>query len=126
MNCSISQPRRAWSSTRRWSWPRRMAPRRRESLSTACWGRCCVAGANGPGSKMNERKRTQTAETVRCHLWVRGIVQGVVFRMFAERAARRLGLAGLVLNMPDGRVEIVVAWLQVMPESLMADVYQTA
>src|SRR5438876_8228414 len=28
----------------RWSWPRRMAPRPRESLSTACWGRCCVAG----------------------------------------------------------------------------------
>jgi len=71
---------------------------------------------------MNERKRTQTAETVRCHLWVRGIVQGVGFRMFAERAARRLGLAGLVRNLPDGRVEIVVEGLKVMLEAFIADV----
>ena len=71
---------------------------------------------------MNERKRTQTAETVRCHLWVRGIVQGVGFRMFAERAARRLGLAGLVRNLPDGRVEIVAEGPKETLETLIAEV----
>lgn len=45
--------------------------------------------------------------TVRAHVWVSGAVQGVGFRMFAERAARRLGLAGFARNLPDGRVEAV-------------------
>lgn len=37
---------------------------------------------------------------------VRGIVQGVGFRFFAERAARQLGLGGYVMNRRDGRVEV--------------------
>jgi acylphosphatase len=45
--------------------------------------------------------------TVRAHLWVSGAVQGVGFRMFAERAARRHGVAGFARNLPDGRVEAV-------------------
>jgi acylphosphatase len=45
--------------------------------------------------------------TVRCHLWVSGSVQGVGFRMFAERAARRHGVAGFARNLADGRVEAV-------------------
>lgn len=36
---------------------------------------------------------------------VRGRVQGVGFRMAAERKARRLGLAGTVRNLLDGSVE---------------------
>lgn len=38
---------------------------------------------------------------------VRGHVQGVGFRYFAMLAARRLGLAGTVRNMPDGTVEAI-------------------
>lgn len=38
---------------------------------------------------------------------VRGRVQGVGFRFFAERAARELGLFGWVRNLPDGSVETV-------------------
>jgi len=38
---------------------------------------------------------------------VRGIVQGVGFRFFAERTARGLGLRGWVRNRPDGSVETV-------------------
>lgn len=38
---------------------------------------------------------------------VRGHVQGVGFRYFAVLAARRLGLAGTVRNMPDGAVEAI-------------------
>jgi acylphosphatase len=42
-------------------------------------------------------------------LMVRGRVQGVGFRYFAERTAARLGLAGWVRNRADGSVEAVAA-----------------
>jgi acylphosphatase len=35
---------------------------------------------------------------------VEGRVQGVGFRTFAQRRAERLGLAGFVMNLKDGRV----------------------
>jgi acylphosphatase len=38
--------------------------------------------------------------------YVNGMVQGVGFRYFAQRAAQRLGLAGYVRNLADGRVEV--------------------
>lgn len=38
--------------------------------------------------------------------YVSGIVQGVGFRFFVERAANRLGIAGYVKNLRDGRVEV--------------------
>ena len=42
---------------------------------------------------------------MRRHYLVRGRVQGVGYRYFAWRHGRRLGLAGWVRNLPDGRVE---------------------
>lgn len=44
---------------------------------------------------------------MRGHLWISGSVQGVGFRMFAERAARRRGVTGFARNLADGRVEAV-------------------
>jgi acylphosphatase len=38
--------------------------------------------------------------------FVSGIVQGVGFRYFAQRAAERLHLSGYARNLPDGRVEV--------------------
>lgn len=38
--------------------------------------------------------------------FVSGIVQGVGFRFFAERAAQNLGIAGYTRNLSDGRVEV--------------------
>ena len=43
--------------------------------------------------------------SVRCI--VSGLVQGVWFRAWTREQALRLGLAGWVRNLPDGRVEIL-------------------
>jgi acylphosphatase len=44
----------------------------------------------------------------RVHVIIRGIVQGVGFRAFVVRNAKRLGAKGFVRNLPDGfSVEIV-------------------
>jgi acylphosphatase len=45
--------------------------------------------------------------TKRVRLTVTGVVQGVGFRMYAQREARHLGLGGFVRNLPGGEVEIV-------------------
>jgi acylphosphatase len=45
-------------------------------------------------------------ETLAKRFYVSGTVQGVGFRFFAENAAARLGIAGYVKNMFDGRVEV--------------------
>ncbi len=44
-------------------------------------------------------------DPVRVSLLISGIVQGVNFRYYTLEEARRLGVAGWVTNLPDGRVE---------------------
>jgi len=48
---------------------------------------------------------------------IRGRVQGVGFRYFAQRAAAQLGLAGYVRNLDDGRVEVYA----IGPEAKLSD-----
>lgn len=43
----------------------------------------------------------------RVHVFVSGKVQGVGFRDFTNAKASGLGLSGWVMNLPDGRVELV-------------------
>ncbi|MBN1929520.1 MAG: acylphosphatase [Chlorobiaceae bacterium] len=42
----------------------------------------------------------------RVHIIVRGLVQGVGFRMFVHREAAARSLSGWTRNLPDGTVEI--------------------
>jgi acylphosphatase len=44
----------------------------------------------------------------RFHIVVRGVVQGVGFRYYTDKEAKKLYLAGWVRNKPDGSVEIEV------------------
>ena len=48
----------------------------------------------------------------RADLLISGRVQGVFFRASAQQEAMRLGLAGEIRNLPDGRVEAVVEGLR--------------
>ena len=56
---------------------------------------------------------------MRVHIVVAGLVQGVGFRYFAFREARRLGLTGFVRNLPDRRVEIVAEGDRSLLETLV-------
>ena len=47
-----------------------------------------------------------------------GAVQGVGFRFFAERIAARLGIAGYVKNLFDGRVEVYAIGTTVQLDAL--------
>jgi acylphosphatase len=43
--------------------------------------------------------------TIRAHIVISGLVQGVCYRYFAFEEAQRLGVAGWVRNLPTGQVE---------------------
>ncbi|WP_126451335.1 acylphosphatase [Sulfodiicoccus acidiphilus] len=63
---------------------------------------------------------TEVVPTLR-RLYVRvsGRVQGVGFRNFVLRNAKRLGLRGYVVNLPDGTVEIVAEGHEEMLKRLL-------
>lgn len=77
------------------------------------------------------------SEEVRRHVVVRGRVQGVSYRSFAQRMARHIGVRGWVRNRPDGSVEALGAgpneqverWVAVLrhgpPFALVADLEET-
>jgi acylphosphatase len=53
--------------------------------------------------------------------FVSGMVQGVGFRFFVARSARRLGLAGYAKNLRDGRVEVYAVGPSVSLAALRSD-----
>lgn len=57
----------------------------------------------------------------RMRLTVTGTVQGVGYRFFAVRAARRLGLTGWVRNRSNGSVEVVAEGETGMLKELVAE-----
>jgi acylphosphatase len=76
-------------------------------------------------------------ETVRVHVWVSGVVQGVFYRAATVEQARAAGVAGWVRNLPDGRVEAVLegprdavervlAWMRIGPPRAVVDRVEAA
>ncbi len=55
-------------------------------------------------------------------VWVSGVVQGVGFRYFVYRLANQYGLAGIVKNLPDGRVYIEVEGPKEIIQAFLQDV----
>jgi acylphosphatase len=57
---------------------------------------------------------------VAADILVTGMVQGVYYRAFTQRAAVELGLSGWVRNLPDGRVQAVVEGPRAKVEELVS------
>jgi acylphosphatase len=57
---------------------------------------------------------------VRAHVRVKGLVQGVSFRVETHDRARARGIAGWVRNLPDGDVEAVFEGERDQVEELLA------
>lgn len=62
------------------------------------------------------------AERACLHIVVDGVVQGVGFRFFTERAAGRYNISGWVRNLPDGRVEIEVEGEEGVLNAFLGDI----
>lgn len=58
------------------------------------------------------------------HAFVSGRVQGVMYRDFTKRGARRLRLTGFVRNLPDGTVEVVAQGERDALEKLVARLHR--
>jgi acylphosphatase len=69
-----------------------------------------VGRAKGQTSLLESRLRgplTAKAVSIQAkRFYVSGTVQGVGYRFFVQRLAMRLGIAGYVKNLRDGRVEV--------------------
>jgi acylphosphatase len=52
------------------------------------------------------------SKRIACRFFVRGRVQGVGYRAFAQQHALRLGLRGYARNLDDGRVEVYAVGTQ--------------
>jgi len=65
------------------------------------------------------KSRTKSADPVRLHASVSGIVQGVNFRYYTSREAVALGLTGWVANRWDGAVEVVAEGTRPAVQSLL-------
>ncbi len=61
---------------------------------------------------------------VRAHVWVKGRVQAVGFRMFVESAARKLTLTGWVRNVGRDTVEAVAEGERANVDALIAQMKQ--
>lgn len=85
-----------------------------------------LAAGDGPGSARGEDASEMTAPggEQRLTAIVRGEVQGVGYRYFAQRQARALGLRGYARNRADGTVEVVAEGSRPQLERLLAELWR--
>lgn len=78
--------------------------------------RGCKHGGTPRNNGSSERKKRHASATIFCFVsetrlakryFVSGMVQGVGFRLFTQRAAEKLRISGFVRNLWDGRVEVL-------------------
>ena len=86
-------------------------------------------------SSSSAKKITNNNKKIRAHLLISGKVQGVYFRQNTKMVATRYGVTGLVHNLKDGRLEVilegketdvgkVIEWCYVGPaKAIVNDVY---
>lgn len=77
-------------------------------LDTTHYGFCVMASptsARIPRLQFASRSGMHETQFARRY-YVSGMVQGVGYRYFARQLAQRLGIAGYVKNLRDGRVEV--------------------
>jgi len=58
-------------------------------------------------------------DTLRAHVVIHGLVQGVFFRASTRDEAIRLGVGGWVRNLPDGSVEAVFEGEKIKVEAII-------
>ena len=75
------------------------------SGSMADRGRKKTAGRKAAAAPAFRPVRYARMDTLRAHVIVHGLVQGVWFRASTKEEAIRMGVNGWVRNMPDGTVE---------------------
>lgn len=63
-------------------------------------------------------------DRIRAHCWISGVVQGVGFRFYVQRAARRRAVHGFVRNLSDGRVECAAEGEPTAVEQFVADLWR--
>jgi acylphosphatase len=73
------------------------------------------------GCEYRIRPLRMTTETFAKRFYVSGTVQGVGFRFFVERAARRLNISGYAKNLFDGRVEVYAIGSEPQLKALKSD-----
>ena len=67
---------------------------------------CAIAMMRASDSSLIEFAAPMAEQATAKRYYVSGYVQGVGYRMFAEREARKSGVHGYVMNLRDGRVEV--------------------
>ena len=81
-----------------------VAPSARTSESA----RSKAAVGTSPAAALMSPSSQEPSDLVAAEIIVSGMVQGVGYRFFTQRAAEELKLCGWVRNLPDGRVQAEV------------------